>query len=97
MSNMSYCRFENTNSDLSDCEYALERLIDREEILSSYELEAAQLLVKRCQSILGKLEELPRRYGLENDGDEINALEFDFDETINLLNADAEKAHEEEE
>ncbi len=24
MSNMSYCRFENTNSDLADCEEALD-------------------------------------------------------------------------
>ncbi len=54
MSNMSYCRFQNTNSDLRDCESALESLINcdgEEEALSARELEAAKALVARCFDI----------------------------------------------
>lgn len=95
MANMSYCRFENTNDDLADCEAALDDLIAGEGgALSSSELSAAQHLVRRCQSILAKLSELPHQMGLENDGDEVNALEFDFDLVIDLLQAAAEGAKE---
>ena len=53
MSNMSYCRFENTLSDLRDCEYALQEMVDREaEPLSQYELPAAQELVACAMRIV---------------------------------------------
>ncbi len=53
MSNMSYCRFENTDRDLADCQEALEELVAADcEPLSSYELEAARRLVARCFDIV---------------------------------------------
>lgn len=52
MSNMSYCRFENTDSDLGDCQDALEVLLRGEgDPLSPRELEAAQSLVRRCLDV----------------------------------------------
>lgn len=48
MSNMSYCRFQNTLHDLRDCEGALEN----EEALSDDEARAAQHLIEACQRIV---------------------------------------------
>lgn len=54
MSNMSYCKFRNTNKDLMDCEETLENLLyGGEEALRPEELEAAKSLVERCWNILG--------------------------------------------
>lgn len=44
MANMSYCRFQNTLSDLSDCEEALEN----DEGLSNDEYHAALRLIELC-------------------------------------------------
>ena len=41
MGNMSYCRFENTLTDMRDCLHALENGLDVEE-LSDYEISALQ-------------------------------------------------------
>jgi hypothetical protein len=41
MGNMSYCRFENTLTDMRDCLNALENGLDAEE-LSEYEISALQ-------------------------------------------------------
>ncbi len=52
MSNMSYCRFQNTLSDLRDCQEALnEGCLDRDDELSTEEREAALKLIKRCTKI----------------------------------------------
>lgn len=51
MSNMSYCRFRNTLSDLIDCQYNFE------DITSQEELEAAKRLVKVCREIAEEIEE----------------------------------------
>lgn len=52
MSNMPYCRFENTNSDLRDCQEALEDLLDNGiGKLSDRELLCAKALVTRCDNI----------------------------------------------
>ncbi len=52
MSNMSYCRFENTARDLADCQEVLEELFDGSaEPLSASELAAAKDLVSRCLAI----------------------------------------------
>lgn len=58
MSNMSYCRFQNTCGDLSDCADALESLFntaryadDQEEALSDDELRAAKRLLALCERI----------------------------------------------
>lgn len=49
MANMSYCRFENTLSDLRDCLYAL-REGDSEK-LSKDEAHAKKVLIRLCQTI----------------------------------------------
>jgi hypothetical protein len=57
MSNMSYCRFQNTRGDLRDCQSALEDLFAGEEALSAEELEAAKSLAQRCLDIVQLLSE----------------------------------------
>lgn len=53
MSNMSYCRFENTLRDLRDCEDALQEMCDGDaKKLSEYELPAAQELVACAMRIV---------------------------------------------
>ena len=54
MSNMSYCRFENTNQDLNDCQSALEELLANgraDDKLSERELKAAKKLAATCLDI----------------------------------------------
>ena len=55
MSNMSYCRFENTASDLRDCKNA----IDNQEIndMSSYEQTAFVDLILLCKEISEQFED----------------------------------------
>ena len=48
MSNMSYCRFQNTLSDLRDCEDALDDMEDPQEELSREEFRAFQALIQIC-------------------------------------------------
>lgn len=58
MSNMSYCRFQNTSGDFRDCDEALEELIDgASEPLSADELAAAKSLAKRAIKMLQRLAE----------------------------------------
>lgn len=58
MSNMSYCRFQNTLNDLRDCEEALQELVDGDaEGLSQYELPAAEELAACCIRIVRVLVE----------------------------------------
>jgi len=47
MSNMSYCRFQNTLKDLRDCRDALSELSELSE-LSTDEKEAAIKLIRMC-------------------------------------------------
>lgn len=56
MANMSYCRFENTLSDFTDCLNALqsEGLKD----LSSYELRTAKSLYSRAKEYVEVYEEI---------------------------------------
>jgi hypothetical protein len=53
MSNMSYCRFQNTLKDLMDCQNALEEFFTGadDSDLSADELRAAHQLVETCLSI----------------------------------------------
>lgn len=61
MGNMSYCRFENTYSDLQDCYDALgEKSLDE---LSESEKKYAQRLIKMCKDIAAD-------FGDEDDEDE---------------------------
>lgn len=52
MGNMSYCRFQNTVSDLSDCEDALGEIMNLDQ-LSEDEERAARRLIKICRRIAG--------------------------------------------
>lgn len=52
MSNMSYCRFQNTLSDLRDCE---ENLFDED--LSEEEQAARKRLIKLCHRIAEQTED----------------------------------------
>jgi hypothetical protein len=57
MSNMSYCRFQNTHIDLLECHDALEELvgdtgIQSSTVLSDNELRAAKALVRCCVDIV---------------------------------------------
>jgi hypothetical protein len=54
MSNMSYCRFQNTAKDLSDCQDALEEMVNDPDAatLSDDELRAAKELVETCFDIV---------------------------------------------
>ena len=52
MSNMSYCRFENTSKDLSDCEA---HILDNLDHASDYERRARIYLINHCVGILEAL------------------------------------------
>lgn len=53
MSNMSYCRFQNTSGDLRDCKEALSALCSGSgDPLSAAELNAARSLLNTCVEIL---------------------------------------------
>jgi hypothetical protein len=54
MSNMSYCRFQNTLQDFCDCRNAMEDLMNdsRAQPLSRDELAAAKLLAEQAQYFL---------------------------------------------
>ena len=54
MKNMSYCRFENTLSDLEECYYALET--EGWESLSASEMQHAHDLIKLCRNIADDFE-----------------------------------------
>jgi len=65
MSNMSYCRFQNTNGDLRDCIAAIDDIIgdidtygDSENLLSEEEEAAAANMEELCRRYLGLREEL---------------------------------------
>lgn len=99
MSNMSYCRFQNTSSDLLDCDGAMESLINRdgEEPLSYYELEAAKRLVQAAQNLLQRVAEAGGfSVVVQNEGKETDLCDFDFETTIDCINANAKKEGEED-
>jgi hypothetical protein len=57
--NMSYCRFQNTLGDLTECKEVLEGIgLGAEESLSPEELRAAIQLVMTCTDILQNLSEV---------------------------------------
>ncbi len=58
MSNMSYCRFENTANDLADCVSAIER--GETEDLSSYELNGLTRILEMAEDIMQMEEEIKR-------------------------------------
>ena len=58
MPTMSYCRFENTASDLRDCEDELNEMNDPEAELSGSEYKAFVRLIKRCRRLADDYEEI---------------------------------------
>lgn len=52
MSNMSYCRFQNTLADLRDCFDAMNEDDDDLGDLSEYEAEAKYKLIELCRTII---------------------------------------------
>ena len=56
MSNMSYCRFENTSKDLSDCVYAIEN--GEHTDLSRYEKDGLERILSLCEEILEMKDEI---------------------------------------
>ena len=76
MANMSYCRFENTSTDLIDCQHALEDLSQGDcDPLSSREQARAETLLTTCYEILNEFinsqgmsfEEFVREHGHDPD------------------------------
>jgi len=64
MSNMSYCRFQNTSNDLQDCIDAIEEMNNNngrngyDEPLSNDEQEAFRSMIEMCRTYLEFSEEL---------------------------------------
>jgi hypothetical protein len=58
MANMSYCRFENTYSDLRDCVMALELLTGGDETISKREWEYAKYMRRLCDDFLSLMDEM---------------------------------------
>jgi len=53
MANMSYCRFENTLSDLEDCYFHMDEVDD----LNEREIKARVKLIKLCRNIASDYED----------------------------------------
>ena len=52
MSNMSYCRFQNTLADLRDCYSAMSEYLNVDNMdLSEDEMRAMKLLIRLCKQI----------------------------------------------
>lgn len=89
MSNMSYCRFENTLRDLSDCQNALEGLFAGEQgKLSDEELRHAKALVQCCIDIASRVAD--QRGICVNEEDGMSDLESSIDEILDEANDAAE-------
>ena len=56
MSNMSYCRFNNTSKDLGDCLDAIENQDYR--VLADFERDGLEALLEYCEGILEYKEEI---------------------------------------
>ena len=52
MANMSYCRFENTYSDLLDCKQALDDVVYDGEEISEREMRYAKKMRELCEEFL---------------------------------------------
>lgn len=99
MSNMSYCRFENTGRDLADCEEALSEMIDNPqecEPVNRYEMEAAPRLFDSAANILSMLADvLGASITLTDaDGREMELDRFDWEEAFKKVQDDIREARE---
>jgi len=62
MGNMSYCRFENTLSDLEDCKEVLDKgeltsVNEYDDLLSDSEFDNAIELIEKCREIVAEFED----------------------------------------
>lgn len=85
MSNMSYCRFRNTATDLQDCVDALEEIsVGDAEALSQEELEAAKRLASTALEMLRLIAE---KADIDIDSEDgMDALEQGLDKALDFLN-----------
>lgn len=58
MANMSYCRFENTKSDLVDCVNALERIAYDNESISKRVWHYAKQMLSWCESFIEAFDDI---------------------------------------
>lgn len=88
MSNMSYCRFQNTSLDLSDCKDALEEMISEGEgKLSREELRAAKRLIEHCINTISIVADYA---GIDlNDEDGLHDFERNYEDALSKLNEEA--------
>lgn len=93
MSNMSYCRFENTNADLADCLDALLEMTEnkrKEDKLGREELRAAKALAAKCLEIIDVL--------IEHAGKDIDDVEaIHLEEAIESINDECVETDDEDE
>ena len=66
MSNMSYCRFQNTLGDLNDCVESLQN----EDVLSAEEAEAARDMASACEEFLVAFKDIGINEEQDDDDDE---------------------------
>ena len=68
MSNMSYCRFENTARDLQDCLDAIENG-EINDLGSQYEVDALEELLDLCKEVVAYKDEIQDAIDTNNDSD----------------------------
>lgn len=101
MSNMSYCRFENTARDLEDCSNALEEMINdpTAEPVNRHEMDAAPRLFDSAAAILSML---AQHMGAsitvtDSEGGECDLEDFDWAEAFAKVQKDLEESRAEDE
>ncbi len=68
MSNMSYCRFENTARDLQDCLDAIENG-EINDLGSQYEVDALEQLLDLCKEVVAYKDEIEDAIDTNNEKD----------------------------
>ena len=93
MSNMSYCRFENTSRDLADCLEALKEMVEGEKAddkLGREELRAAKSLAVTCLEIVELLAE-----HAEKDLEDVDTLVLE--DAVESINDECDQTDDDEE
>ena len=63
MSNMSYCRFENTNNDLVDCVEAMKEVDEVGDLdMNEYEQDAFRSMYENCKQYIAEFERLSAEF-----------------------------------
>lgn len=89
MSNMSYCRFENTASDIRDCEEALSEMIDNPEEcepVNRYELAAIPGFFSSAAAMIQMLiENAGGTITVEMNGEQIELDRVDWEDAFRIV------------